>query len=233
MVLRSVWTGSGIRRGYRRVVMGDEAARLREEYEAGGLVEGEMADDPFMQFDLWYSGVLAAGIHEPNAFVLATVDADGTPSARAVLMKDMSGDGLVFYTGMNSRKSKAMRASPKAAATFVWTTLHRQIRMEGEVSEVDPETADAYFATRPRGAQIAAHASNQSELVARREELDARFTQLAAEFGDDDVPRPESWGGWRLRPTVFEFWQGRPNRFHDRIRYRLEEETWIKERLAP
>jgi pyridoxamine 5'-phosphate oxidase len=214
-------------------VIGDDAARLRREYEAHGLVETEMADDPFSQFEQWFSGVIAAGIDEPNAFVLATAGANGTPSARALLMKDLSGEGLVFYTGMKSRKSRDMRESPRAAATFVWTQIHRQVRFEGTVEEVDADTADAYFATRPRGAQIAAHASTQSELVSRREELDTRFARLSAEFGDGDVPRPDDWGGWRLIPSSVEFWQGRPNRFHDRVRYRLDGGAWLKERLSP
>ncbi|HEX9848012.1 MAG TPA: pyridoxamine 5'-phosphate oxidase [Acidimicrobiia bacterium] len=214
-------------------MIGDDAARLRREYEAHGLVETEMADDPFSQFEQWFSGVIAAGIDEPNAFVLATAGANGTPSARALLMKDLSGEGLVFYTGMKSRKSRDMRESPRAAATFVWTQIHRQVRFEGTVEEVDADTADAYFATRPRGAQIAAHASTQSELVSRREELDTRFARLSAEFGDGDVPRPDDWGGWRLIPSSVEFWQGRPNRFHDRVRYRLDGGAWLKERLSP
>lgn len=207
-------------------------ARLRREYESIGLVADEMADEPLSEFEEWFEGVVGAGIHEPNTFILATVDADGTPSARAVLMKDLSPDGLVFYTGLASRKSEAMRANPMAAATFVWTELHRQVRFEGTVAPVSNEEADAYFATRPRGAQIAAHASPQSEIVSGREVLDARYANLAAEFGEV-IPRPEHWGGWRLSPTMVEFWQGRPNRFHDRIRYRSERHDWVKERLAP
>lgn len=218
---------------YRRPVIGDNAARLRREYEAHGLAETEMAEDPFSQFEQWFSGVIAAGIDEPNAFVLATSGASGAPSARALLMKGLSSEGLVFYTGMKSRKSRDMRESPRAAATFVWTPIHRQVRFEGTVEEVDADSADAYFATRPRGAQIAAHASTQSEVVSRREELDTRFARLSAEFGDGDVPRPDDWGGWRLIPSSVEFWQGRPNRFHDRVRYRLDGGAWLKERLSP
>lgn len=191
-----------------------------------------MADEPFTEFETWFDGVITAGIDEPNAFVLATADGEGSPSARAVLMKDLSPDGLVFYTGMESRKSRAMRANPRAAATFVWTPLHRQVRFEGSVTPVDDETSDAYFATRPRGAQIAAHASLQSTPVADRDVLEMRFADLDLSFGDV-VPRPEHWGGWRLSPHVVEFWQGRPNRFHDRVRYLLEEGGWVKERLAP
>lgn len=191
-----------------------------------------MSQDPFTEFEEWFAGVLDVDLHEPSAFVLSTATPDGAPSARAVLMKDFSVEGLVFYTSMSSRKSHELRANPKAAATFVWTPLHRQVRFEGSAAEVSAAEADDYFATRPRGAQIAAHASPQSEVVTGRDELEARFQQLSAEF-DEDVSRPDHWSGWRLAPSVVEFWQGRPNRFHDRIRYVLDGETWMKERLAP
>jgi pyridoxamine 5'-phosphate oxidase len=219
-------------RGYRQRVIREEVARLRNEYESIGLDGPDMAEDPITEFGEWFAGALMAGLHEPNAFVLATVDADGMPSARALLMKDLSDDGIVFYTGMSSRKSRAMKTHPVAAATFVWTPLHRQVRFEGDVTRVSDEDADAYFSSRPRGAQIAAHASMQSSVVADRGELDGRFAELAAEFGDD-VPRPDHWGGWLLAPRVVEFWQGRPNRFHDRIRFRRDGIRWVKERLAP
>lgn len=213
-------------------MIGNVAARLRREYEDAGLTKSEMASDPISEFEGWFADVMTTQIEEPNAFVLATVDGDGTPSARAVLMKDLSQDGIVFYTGMNSRKSQAMRSNRRAAATFVWTVLHRQVRFEGTVEEVEADVADAYFATRPRGAQIAAHASRQSEVVTGREILDRRFAELDQDLGEV-IPRPDHWGGWRLRPDVVEFWQGRQNRFHDRIRYRRDGEEWVKERLSP
>ncbi len=191
-----------------------------------------MADDPFSEFEEWFAGVLEVDLYEPSAFVLATVDADGTPSARAVLMKDFSPEGLVFYTGLASRKSRAMSVNPRAAATFVWTQLHRQVRFEGSVAQLTVEEADAYFASRPRGAQIAAHASRQSDVVVSRSVLEERFAVVSEEYGEA-IPRPEHWGGWRLDPEIVEFWQGRPNRFHDRIRYRHEGGAWIKERLSP
>lgn len=210
----------------------DEAARLRREYESEGLMASSMSDDPFSEFEIWLSGVFAIDLAEPNTFVLATVGVDGGPSARAVLMKDFSENGLVFYTNLGSRKSRDLTENPAAAATFVWVPLHRQVRFEGDVVMVEEEVADAYFATRPRGAQIAAHASHQSQVIGQ-EELEGSFAQLSAEFGDDEIPRPPHWGGWRLIPAMVEFWQGRPNRFHDRIRYRLEDDTWVKERLSP
>jgi len=210
----------------------EEAARLRAEYESEGLVAAEMSDDPFSEFHVWLSGVIAVGFPEPNSFVLATVGEGGKPSARAVLMKEFSSDGIVFYTNMDSRKSRDMKANPRAAATFVWIPLHRQVRFEGRVYQVEAALADAYFSTRPRGAQIAAHASKQSQVVTQ-EKLEAAFAQLSSEFGNDEIPRPENWGGWRLVPDSVEFWQGRPNRFHDRIHYRLGDSGWVKERLAP
>lgn len=191
-----------------------------------------MSADPFTEFEEWFAGVLDVDLHEPSAFVLSTATPEGAPSARAVLMKDFSVEGLVFYTSMSSRKSHELRANPRAAATFVWTPLHRQVRFEGSVAEVSAVEADEYFATRPRGAQIAAHASPQSEVVTGRDVLEARFEQLSAEF-DEEVPRPDHWSGWRLVPSVVEFWQGRPNRFHDRVRYSFDGEAWMKERLAP
>lgn len=213
-------------------MIGEVAARLRREYEAEGLTDGSMAADPISEFRSWFEDVTTTSIEEPNAFVLATVDEDGAPSARAVLMKDLSDEGITFYTGMDSRKSRALRADARAAATFVWVPLHRQVRFEGLVREVEAEVADAYYATRPRGAQIAAHASRQSQVVSDRRVLDEAFARLDSEFGDE-IPRPSHWGGWTLRPTVVEFWQGRPNRFHDRIRYRTEAGRWVKERLSP
>jgi pyridoxamine 5'-phosphate oxidase len=191
-----------------------------------------MAPDPISEFQSWFDDVTRTESEEPNAFVLATVDEDGSPSARAVLMKDLSEDGITFYTGMDSRKSRALRARPSAAATFVWIPLHRQVRFEGLVHEVAADVADAYFATRPRGAQIAAHASRQSEVVTDREDLDLRYARLDSEFGVV-VPRPDHWGGWLLSPTAVEFWQGRPNRLHDRVRYRPGAGGWTKERLSP
>lgn len=212
----------------------DQIAVLRREYEAAGLVEDAMAADPFTQFDSWFEGVAAAGLEEPNAFVLATASADGRPSARAVLMKDLNSEGLAFYTNLESAKSRDLKENPRAAATFVWVPLHRQVRFEGYVTPIPAAQADAYFASRPVGAQIGAYASIQSRPVHSRAALDERFDRKAVELGSGPVPRPEWWGGWVLRPESVEFWQGQPNRLHDRIVYRRAVEgAWIMERLAP
>lgn len=211
----------------------DQVAHLRREYEAMGLVERDMAADPITQFRLWFDGVLDAGLDEPNAFILATADAEARPSARAVLMKGIDEDGLVFYTNLASRKSWDMRVNPLAAATFVWAPLHRQIRFEGRVALVADDEADRYFETRPRGAQIAAHASMQSQVVDSRQHLHEAFQGLETKYRGVKVPRPRAWGGWRLTPESVEFWQGQPNRFHDRVRYVREGEGWRTERLAP
>jgi pyridoxamine 5'-phosphate oxidase len=211
----------------------DEAARLRMEYQARGLVEGNMAIDPFSEFRTWLSGVEAADIEEPGAFVLATADAQGRPSSRAVLMKGFSEEGIVFYTNLASRKSEELRVNPTAAATFFWIPLHRQVRFEGQVVPVEAADADLYFAGRPRGAQVGAHASAQSSVVSSRADLEERYAELELAFGNGEIPRPTTWGGWRLAPSAVEFWQGQVNRLHDRVRYRQDGDMWIKERLAP
>jgi pyridoxamine 5'-phosphate oxidase len=214
-------------------VIEDQVAQLRREYEAIGLSEGDMAADPITQFRSWFDGVIEAGLEEPNAFVLATADAKAVPSARAVLMKGIDDDGLVFYTNLASRKSEELRVNPFAAATFVWIPLHRQVRFEGRISMVSGDEADSYFEARPRGAQIAAHASAQSQIVASRDELQQAFEALDGRYRGVKVPRPRAWGGWRLAPDGVEFWQGQPNRFHDRVRYVRDGAAWRKERLAP
>lgn len=214
------------------VMNAEEAARIRKEYEIAGLGIDDLADLPMVQFDLWFSGAVASGIHEPNAFVLSTSTKDGKPSARAVLMKDTTPESLVFYTNLESRKSQEIRDNPYVAATFAWLPLHRQVRIEGTATAVADHTADAYFASRPRGAQIAAHASRQSRPATSREELESVFAERDATLGEV-VPRPETWGGWEITPESVEFWQGRENRFHDRLRYYRENDEWAVERLQP
>ena len=211
----------------------DLVAKMRKEYEAQGLDEAEMAEDPFDEFTIWFEGVVAAGLEEPNTMVVATASADGKPSVRAVLMKGLGPDGLVFYTNLESRKSLELKENPYAAATFVWVPLHRQVRFEGRVEPVDDADADRYFGDRPRGAQIAAYASEQSQPVAARVLLDEKYLEFESHFDGQTIPRPASWGGWRLLADSVEFWQGQPNRFHDRVRYLRTSDGWEKERLAP
>jgi pyridoxamine 5'-phosphate oxidase len=213
-------------------VIDDRLARLREEYETDGLKESEMATDPFIQFESWYETAETAGVDQPNAFVLSTATPDGKPSARAVLMKGFGHDGLVFYSNRASRKGAEIDSNPYVAATFLWLPLHRQIRFEGTVALVPEEMADDYFASRPTGARVAAHASAQSSVIPDRETLEQRFSEVESQY-TGDVPRPEDWTGWRLAPSSAEFWQGRKDRLHDRVRYVPDGASWRKERLAP
>lgn len=211
----------------------DEIASLRTDYVTTALSRSDLADDPHLQFGKWFEDAVSAGVDQPNAFILATAAEDGAPSARAVLMKDISEEGLVFYTNRDSRKGEELAANPRAAACFVWLPLHRQVRVEGAVELVDDRTSDEYFRSRPAGARLAAAASPQSQVVSHRGVLDAAYTELERRYPDGDVPRPPWWGGYAIVPSMFEFWQGRPNRFHDRFRYRLQGAGWLIERLAP
>lgn len=204
---------------------------LRVDYEGPMLLEEEAAEDPFDQFDTWLHEALGAGLVEPNAMALATVDADGRPSLRMVLLKDFDRRGFTFYTNYESRKGRELALRPVAALLFFWDKLHRQVRIEGRVEKVDPAEADAYFVKRPYGSRIGALASPQSRPIDRHE-LARRFQELA-ERHPEDPPRPPHWGGYRVVPDLFEFWQGRRSRLHDRLEYRRAGSLWQRVRLAP
>ena len=212
----------------------DEAqARMRREYEERGLRKADLCADPLEQFTRWFDEARNAPILEPNAMSLATVDAAGQPAARTVLLKGIDRRGLAFYTNLDSRKARELAANPKAALLFWWPPHARQVRFEGAIEPVEDAEADAYFATRPRGSQIGAWASAQSSVIADRAALEAAERQVAERFAGGAMPRPPFWGGYRLVPARVEFWQGRSNRLHDRLRYTRRGEGWELERLAP
>jgi pyridoxamine 5'-phosphate oxidase len=209
-------------------------ADLRKEYMQRGLDERDVDADPFRQFAVWFDEARAASPIEPNAMALATVGANGRPSLRMVLLKGADERGFVFYTNYESRKGRELADTPWAALTFFWPEMERQVRIEGRVEPVSAEESDAYFHSRPVGSQLSASASRQSEVIAGREELEQRVAALSARYQDQEIPRPENWGGFRVIPDAIEFWQGRANRLHDRLRYRrLASGDWQIERLSP
>ena len=208
-------------------------ADLRKEYSAGGLTEADAGADPFALFHRWFADATNADLTDPNAMILATVAADGQPSARAVLLKALDDRGFTFFTNYDSRKGREMEANPKVALVFLWHPLERQIRIEGTVEVVSAAESDAYYAKRPLGSRLGAWASPQSAVIAGREVLEAAHAELTAKFPDGDPPRPPNWGGYRVLPTAIEFWQGRRSRLHDRILFTRAEGGWRRERLAP
>ena len=210
-----------------------ELAALRAEYAREGLDETDAGADPVALFGRWLDNAVAAGIHEPNAMALATADESGRPSVRTVLLKGFDEAGAVFYTNYDSRKARELAVNPWASTVLLWRELQRQVRIEGRVERVDAAQSDAYFESRPRGAQIGAVASRQSQPIENREALEALVSDTERAFDGRDVERPEQWGGFRISLEVMEFWQGRPNRVHDRLCFARVGDGWSRERLQP
>ncbi len=208
-------------------------SQLRRDYTLAGLREEDCDADPFRQFGRWFKDVLDANAPDANACTLATCGPKGRPSVRVVLLKGVDERGFVFYTNYLSRKGRELDANPLAALCFFWPGSERQVRIEGVVEKLTAAESDAYHRTRPRGSQLGAWCSFQSEIIVGRALLEERLRELEERFKDQEVPRPPNWGGYRLRPDSIEFWQGRLNRLHDRIRYRLVDGAWIMERLSP
>jgi pyridoxamine 5'-phosphate oxidase len=211
----------------------DQIRSRRIQYETEGLDLADIDADPVTQWHRWYDQAVEAGLVEPEAMTVATVDADGRPDARIVLVRGVDESGLVFFTNYASAKGTQLETTPVASAVFGWLGLHRQVRVRGHVERLDAESSSEYFASRPRGSRIGAWASPQSSVIADRDELDRRVAEVEARFPGDDVPRPDFWGGWLIRPFEWEFWQGRPSRLHDRLRFSGRPGDWTIERLAP
>ncbi|MEO5974623.1 MAG: pyridoxamine 5'-phosphate oxidase [Ilumatobacteraceae bacterium] len=207
----------------------------RVQYETAGIERDDLFPEPFEQWHRWYSDAVDAELVEPNAMTVATTGLDGIPDARVVLARDVSERGIVFYTNYASEKSQQLQSRATAAAVFVWLDLHRQIRIRGDVEKVTDSESDEYFASRPRESQISAWASPQSTVISNRAFLEQLVSEYNDQFKNESVPRPPNWGGWRLIPIQFEFWQGRPSRLHDRFRYThvAASQNWTIERLAP
>ncbi|WP_224086826.1 pyridoxamine 5'-phosphate oxidase [Nostoc sp. MS1] len=208
-------------------------ADLRRDYTLEGLSETEVEPNPFIQFKKWFEQALAAQLPEPNAMTIATTTPDGKPSARMVLLKDFDERGFVFFTNYNSRKGQELAENPQAALVFWWAELERQVRILGRVEKVSESESDYYFESRPAKSRLGAWASNQSEIIASREILEQRMQELQDKYQNQEIPRPQHWGGLRVIPTEIEFWQGRSSRLHDRLLYTHVDGSWEIQRLSP
>ena len=209
-------------------------ADLRKEYTLAGLDRGELAAAPLAQFEAWFQQARAAALPEPNAMTLGTVDAAGRPATRIVLLKAVDTRGFSFFTNYESRKGRELAANPRAALTLFWAELERQVHVRGSVSKLSRDESAAYFKQRPRGSRLGAWASEQSQVIASRAVLEEKLQQLEKKFPDENIPVPPHWGGYVLAPEELEFWQGRPNRLHDRFRYAKQSDgMWLIERLSP
>jgi pyridoxamine 5'-phosphate oxidase len=209
-------------------------ADLREDYQQAALLESDVSPNPFRQFQAWFDQAIEAALLEPNAMTLATATPTGIPSARIVLLKGFDEQGFVFFTNYTSHKSQEMNANPHVALVFLWKELERQVRIQGTVEKVSAAESDEYFYSRPEGSRLGAWVSAQSSVIPNRQTLDEQLEALKAKYADQEIPRPEHWGGFRVKPTAIEFWQGRSSRLHDRLLYQLAESGhWVISRLAP
>ena len=210
-----------------------DLGQLRRDFESAGLDRESLFDDPFEQFERWFLEAQNSGIEDVNAMVLATADAEGFPGARTVLLKSFDDQGFVFFTNYGSRKAHEMAENPRAALLIPWLALNRQVTVEGWIEKVSRDESFAYFSSRPRGSQLGAWVSQQSRPLESRETLELRLQELEQRYADQEIPLPDSWGGYRVHPTRLEFWQGRPSRLHDRFEYRDVNGSWQIQRLQP